>query len=361
MGLFGSNYPTALIFTQDMTVYPVVVKETERGFFFAQINGQKYAFMLNERAPYAMRISKAFRYPRILVYMINDSEPINFDDVAKLKMFAKLNPGTVITPEIAAVILREQKDGPDQYDSPKRDDFNFPDGKTLAKLKEKLDADASEVGCKTIDLVEYFGKEQNRDEHRQFAQAVISQFGSKNVMIPPVTFTTTFHNRMVNSPGFFAFMEKLVSQGHRDFNKIGNPIHSANKSWMMLLMIFGGIGAIAIIIAWALLSGQIPTDFGGLGGLGGGLSLEELINQGQQQCPDGPENCPQGILDQLGGSFSGIGDAVGDVVGRATGGAGGGSPPPPPPSGSLTTPPDTTTGGVIGSDGGTALLQQGEN
>lgn len=332
MGILGRKHTTAFIMTPDMNCYPVIIAKPERGYFFARIDNEVYCFLTNSRSIYNVKLRNSLYYPRMVIYMLNDAHPINFDDVAKMRIFMDLNPGTKITPEIASIMLSQEglstydsikvpgtgtvvaepgekggrfslkkkpKDaealeyGPDeiaQTDEEKAEFEALPDfaktyvssrkriDMTLDKLKMRINAgDRSE--CQVIDLEQYFEKNAAPGDMMAYATQIIAEYGSKWIIVPPVKFTDMFSSRMTDMTGVLGIADRLVSKGMREFDRIANPAKSAKNYWFLIAMV-GGLGAVmAGVLAWLFL------------GSGGGVDVNSAefwqnLQQSGAQPPD---------------------------------------------------------------------------
>lgn len=250
--ILGPKYTTAFIFTGGRTVHPVVIKKSHKGFFIARINGQYYFFSLTGQ-DYAVRMPPPFHEPRILVYMIQDMNPIDMDEFVKLRLFAKLNPGCRITPEVAQVLMTT--DHEEVYENPPGEVMTMPTEKSIAKLKTKIDQQGGREVCKVVDLDEAFGKFKHPDQPPIFNQEMINEFGAQNMVVPPVQFAPIFSPRMMDSSSFLGEVIHLAQKVNLEFRKIANPTFVPNRFWLKILLLFGIIGGVGV--AGALFSGDL--------------------------------------------------------------------------------------------------------
>lgn len=302
-GIFSHKYPTALIHTSDNTAYAVPIKKPERGYFMAMIRNKPYVFWIKRRDIYSLYMAKSPRFPSYYLYTMGDAHPVNFDDVLRLGFFAKLNPGAKITPETAEIIMKKQdvarseeavkapegteedpEEDPDRgkykvvgdvppdkiakkdmYQPEKQLDFKTPPEKKFHALKSKINKNVAKVRneCVIVDIEKYIGLNKHPDDPGRFSEAILQEFGRRELVIPPVEMTDTLNTRMTDNPGTLGYAADLKRNSQVEFDKIANPAQTANKFFLKIMLIIIGVsvvGAAIYMLATGGLGGE-PIDF----------------------------------------------------------------------------------------------------
>lgn len=177
-------------------------------------------------------------------------------------------------------------------------DFKTPDSKKFAALSKKIRSDIAKVKseCVVVDLEKYINTGKHPDDHSNLSAAIIQEFGRRDLLIPPVDFTEALGARMSDSSGMLGFIHELKRATKVEYDKLANPTQTANRFWIMLFGIIGGIAACGVA-AWLLMGGfPEPIDF-------------------SQYVVD--NNPFSDITDAVGGAVGPLTDQIGDAAGRA--------------------------------------------